>query len=459
MLDPRKRALEALALGGAVPSTEEVDVDAVPSDLPPTEFPTADLDGRPRPVPQALTTGDPQGATERDYYADALNEKHQRQFQDALMSTGSGILHAFTGGDAPAETVRQRQEYEEEPLVSYMRQQAEADKRRTLDIQQARVHPRGAVLGKPQKSTDPNSPESKRAQMLVKATLGDKFSDEEIAQITEADAENALKYGSLSGQREVSREGQLAAQQRSQADRQQRAQQFAESMGYKWADMAQEERLAWARISEAQEARDAAAAERDRTRNEQRTVPGFDVEPGAAPTPVDAQKMKDTNEAALRMQGNIADLRTLHRKYGEAPKGVGAELQQQKLRAIQIEAKNIAGLGALSGPDFSLMQDLSAQDVNSVSAWVRRNFAGASLEQSLKGLEQWMNTTIAATAKARGYQPKAPAPQRTPAANVLPKDSTGQPTLDVPRPPRRKRDKNGQLWEEQPDGTAKKVPG
>lgn len=397
--------------------------------------------------------------TPPDEYAAALTESRKRAFNASLAGVGSRYLELVSGMGPSEATQEARKSYTNEPITTYLQKQKEADRARELALQQARLH---SKPGQRVKSTDPNSQESKRAQMLVKATLGDKFSDDEISQITEADADAALKYGSLSGQREVSREGQLAATQRSQADREMRAQQFAQRMGFDWTKMAQDERLAMMRLSEAQAAREAAAAERQGERVREATVPGFEPAGNVLPTRVDAEKMKEASEAADRMQGNIADLRALHRKYGEAPKGAGAELQQQKLRAIQIEAKNIAGLGALSGPDFSLMQDLSAQDVNSIGAWVRRNFTGATLEQSLKGLEQWMHTTIAATAKARGYAPKkAPAPQppRVPAANVLPKDASGQPTLDAPKPPRRKRDKNGQLWEEQPDGTAKKVPG
>ena len=73
---------------------------------------------------------------------------------------------------------------------------------------------------------------------------------------------------------------------------------------------------------------------------------------------------------------------------------------------MQLEAKNIVGLGALSGPDFGLMQDLSAQDANSITEWVRRKFTGATLEESLQGLERWMDTVVAATAESRGYRLK-----------------------------------------------------
>lgn len=426
-LDPRRRALEQMALGGAVPSTEEVDVAAAP--VMPAEFPTIDLDGGNTPVPQAIATGAPQGASERDYYADALNEKHARQFSESLGGIGSGILQAFTGVGPSEDSLRRRREYEEEPLVTYVRRQQEADKARTLDIQQARaLRPSGG--GALKAPVDVNSPEVKRLQAFARARWPDE-PEEVISAITPVTLKEIrttldAKYGI------ESREGIAAdAGGRDVAKTKQQDSHF-------WAKMAQDAEqfgvsdetrryIAEQGLKAAEAARDEAAAERAGERVRESTVPGFEPTGKVLPTKVDAEKLKESNEAAARMQGNINDLRALHRKYGETPKGAGAELQQQKLRAIQIEAKNIAGLGALSGPDFSLMQDLSAQDVNSIGAWVRRNFVGATLEQSLRGLEQWMRTSISATAKARGY-----APQRKPAASVLPPDASGQPTLDAP---------------------------
>lgn len=184
-----------------------------------------------------------------------------------------------------------------------------------------------------------------------------------------------------------------------------------------------------------QDAKEKERAEKTADKEKALNVEGYDVAPGATPTLDDAKKLKDTSEAALRMQGAIGNLRGLQQKYGGAPKGTGANLQQQALRAVQIEAKTIAGLGALSGPDFGLMQDLSAQDLTSIPEWVRRNFTGASLEESLQGLEQWMNTIVGATAKARGYSPRAadapPRPKRTPIRDALPPDASGTPSLSA----------------------------
>jgi hypothetical protein len=289
---------------------------------------------------------------------------------------------------------------------------------------------------KPQKTpVDPNGPEVKSLQEFARSRWPQE-PDAVILAITPERFESIrktldAKYGIQS--REGLADKQIdATDERARLEREQRSRIWAQKMGLEYDKMSLQERLATDRIAEAVAAREAKTSEAERKRQEERSVPGFEPAPGATPTADDAKKMKDTNEAALRMHGNIADLRALHQKYGSTPKGAGAELQQQKLRAIQIEAKNIAGLGALSGPDFNLMQDLSAQDVNSIQYWIQRNFVGASLEESLKGLEQWMRTTIDATAKARGYTAAKPGPRRVPVSKGLPKGHDGQPTLDAP---------------------------
>jgi hypothetical protein len=288
---------------------------------------------------------------------------------------------------------------------------------------------------------DPNDPAIKRLQDFARARWPEE-PEEVIAAITPTTLKEIrttldAKYGIQS------REG-LAADA-GERDRSKTKQQDV----HFWAKMKQDAEqfgvsdetrryIADQHLKAAQAARDEASATKEKDKADARNVPGFEVVPDATPTADDAKKVKDTNEASLRLRGTIGDLRALHKKYGETPKGTGAELQQQALRAVQLEAKNIVGLGALSGPDFGLMQDLSAQDANSITQWVRRNFTGASLEQSLQGMERWMNTVVNATAASRGYRPKTAKPQRTTPDKVLPKDSAGNLTLDtstLPPPP------------------------
>lgn len=186
---------------------------------------------------------------------DAEEIMHQRASVGNLMADMSAIsskaienLRGVGGADV-ATGMRERAN---EPLKAFLRAQEVK--------QQAAARPSSAA--KPAKSTDPNSPESKRAQMLVKASLGDVYADDEIAQMTEADAEYALKYGSLRGQREVSREGQTGTNERARLAREQSGQRWAEEKGLRWAEMDLDERALAERIAAREQAATAKATAR-----------------------------------------------------------------------------------------------------------------------------------------------------------------------------------------------------
>src|ERR1044072_6829900 len=294
---------------------------------------------------------------------------------------------------------------------------------------------------KPDPSDDPPSPASRHAQETYALTYPGRFKPEDLAKFSEADfvrlklADKTPQVMGIEATATAAKNTNARAGERIKQDdvhfwakMQQDAEQFNVSDTTR-RYIADQYRMA------AQAARDEATATKAKEKADAINVPGYEVAPDATPTVSDAQKMKDTNESALRMRGTIADLRALHRQYGENPKGTGADLQQQALRAVQMEAKNIVGLGALSGPDMGLMIDLSAQDANSIGSWVRRNFVGASMEEGRNGLERWMGTVVGATAASRGYRPKAQKPQRTTPDKVLPRDAAGNPQLAGRRPP------------------------
>lgn len=424
---PRTRALARL--GGYLNPNDEMDV---PPGAPSESEGIRSAQVTPPPAEQQeMQTPEPPNELE------AIKEQQRRSvFAADIGRSGAMIAEAISGAKAPMALYDRLEARAGEPLQQYM-------ERLKVNARATHAAPKP---GKPQKSTDPNSPESRRAQLLVKATLSDKFTDEEIAQLTEADAENALKYGSLSGQREVTREGHTDANTRASNQIAATKAENALNRSQKWAQIYQaadqfgasqelKERLAMLELAEKQASREDKAAEKAA----ESSVPGFEPAPGATPVKSDAEALKKSSAAAARMRRGIADLRALHAKYGAFPKGTGANLQQQALRAIQLEAKNIADLGALSGPDFGLMKDMSSEDLNSLPAFLQRTFGGASLEDSLLGLERWMNNTIAGTAEGHGYRPKSSTPQtkqpaRAPASSVLPTDASGTPTLDAPAP-------------------------
>ena len=392
---------------------------------PPVDPPRA-----PQPPPPARPPSSDFAALAQRYM-----EAQRRDRQDALMS------RAGAGLDAISRNINAAAGLQQGPTVSGASGPSRAagveDAARIEALGLKTPSAKAAAAGK----TPPSPEEIGKLHAFARARWPDE-PEEVIAAITPANLKEIrttldAKYGIQS------REG-LAADA-GERDRSKTKQQDV----HFWAKMKQDAEqfgvsdetrryIADQHLKAAQAARDEASATKEKDKADARNVPGFEVVPDATPTADDAKKVKDTNEASLRLRGTIGDLRALHKKYGENPKDDGAELQQQALRAVQLEAKNIVGLGALSGPDFGLMQDLSAQDVNSIGAWVRRNFVGASLEQSLQGMERWMNTVVNATAASRGYRPKAAKPQRTTPDKVLPKDAAGNLTLDtsaLPPPP------------------------
>lgn len=166
--------------------------------------------------------------------------------------------------------------------------------------------------------------------------------------------------------------------------------------------------------------RAAAAAAGGKIAQEQRqaAVTGLDVTPGANPTPDDAKKMKDALITSEKMRGYITELRGLHGEYGAEIFGANATRMKQLEKAIQVEAKNIAALGALSGSDQQLMEDLAGLNTTSVLT----KFGPDHTERALKGLESWVGNSVHANKKTLGYQDRpaaAPAPDidlQTPAA-------------------------------------------
>jgi hypothetical protein len=143
------------------------------------------------------------------------------------------------------------------------------------------------------------------------------------------------------------------------------------------------------------------------------SVPGYEIDPEAAPTADDAKKLKASVASAQKVRKLVQELRRLHTGTKEKP-GVGTELfgpdaerMGQLSTAIQLEAKNIAELGALSGPDMDLMKRLSGADPSSFGANLKGAFGSDNTATSLKGLEDWVDGTVTATAGAGGYRPAA----------------------------------------------------
>ena len=137
-------------------------------------------------------------------------------------------------------------------------------------------------------------------------------------------------------------------------------------------------------------------------------VPGLEVQPGAAPTAEDAKKVKASLASLNTMQRYIADLRKLHATHGTEYGGAVGTQMAQLVRAIQLEGKNIAQLGALSGPDMQLMEDIAGMDPSSLGNNVKAMFGVDNTATALHQLEKWLTDQSDATMQTYGYQrPKA----------------------------------------------------
>jgi hypothetical protein len=127
--------------------------------------------------------------------------------------------------------------------------------------------------------------------------------------------------------------------------------------------------------------------------------PGWVVSPGANPGAESRKKFTGLVTTAERMKGLTNQMRAALK----GTTGMGRTLDpatktklQQLSTQIQIEAKDVAGLGALSGPDMGLMNQMAA-DPTSIMANLTTDFP-----TMLGQLDKWADNSVAASSKATG---------------------------------------------------------
>lgn len=133
-------------------------------------------------------------------------------------------------------------------------------------------------------------------------------------------------------------------------------------------------------------------------------VPGLEFEEGAIPTADDAKKMKASMASANRLNSYVDEVAKLHSEHGTELTGPSAARMGQLMTAIRLESKNIAELGALSGPDMDLMNTLTGSDPSSFAANLKGMFGSDNTAVALDGLKRWTKDTIDANKKAFGYR-------------------------------------------------------
>ncbi len=152
--------------------------------------------------------------------------------------------------------------------------------------------------------------------------------------------------------------------------------------------------------------RAADAASRESEERRKATVRGLDLAPGGAPSVKKAEKMEEAMIAARRMKALTKELRELH----SGVDGVGTELTgPQAARMAQLygamitEGKNIAALGALSGPDMGLVQSIIGLDPTSLQANLKALIGSDNTAGALDGVDRWVDNSEKAARDVFGY--------------------------------------------------------
>ena len=129
---------------------------------------------------------------------------------------------------------------------------------------------------------------------------------------------------------------------------------------------------------------------------------GYEPDPDAPPSEDNKKKFTGLVFADQKMKGLTRQMRDVLKTAGARGTYLPGENARVKQLAtqIKIEGKNIAELGALSGPDMGLMEAI-AGDPTSLFSAVK------DTDALLSGLDDWGGNSVAAGQKAYGIRPKA----------------------------------------------------
>lgn len=284
--------------------------------------------------------------------------------------------------------------------------------------------------------SDPDSEQSIRFRAAVQKAMPGVYAPEELASMTAADEPLVMRYGDMRQRMderaagrtredelrraEIARQDALRSDERAYQERQtgaSRTFQAGESARQRafQREMAGLNNAADLAQAQARSGGSLGGAARGTV------VPGLEIEPGAAPTADDAKTVKKARESSARMRSYVTDLRNLHAKYGTEYGGEAGNRMRQLAKAIQIEAKNIAGLGALTGSDQQLMEDLAGFDPSTLGSNLK-SFLSLGLadntQSSLDQLEKWVGDSESAAMSVHGYRPVPSASPQAAAAQA-----------------------------------------
>lgn len=152
--------------------------------------------------------------------------------------------------------------------------------------------------------------------------------------------------------------------------------------------------------AETRRAHDEAKGERERKQTED-VPPGYEIDPAANPSADSRKKFTGLVASQRKMKELTAAMRSELQGVSLADRMLPGDKRrrlQQLATQMRIEAKNVADLGALSGPDMGLMEAM-ATDPTSLAS-----LGGGSLEANLAGLDSWADSSVTAGEKAYGIR-------------------------------------------------------
>ncbi len=143
-------------------------------------------------------------------------------------------------------------------------------------------------------------------------------------------------------------------------------------------------------------------AEKERARKLTEDVPpGYEVAPNANPGAESRKKFTELVNSQSKLKGLTASMRKELQGVDITDKALPGPKKQrlnQLATAIGIESKNVAGLGALSGPDMDLMNAMASNPTNAWNLF-------ADMAGNMDGLDSWADNSVKAGGKAYGLRP------------------------------------------------------
>jgi hypothetical protein len=307
-----------------------------------------------------------------------------------------------------------------------------------LDALGRKGMPAAPKPGKPQKSTDPNSPESTRLREAVKALYPD-TPQATLDAITEDNFESFRK-SFVAGQTDSrARDGMEATNERARLDREQRAKIWAEQRNLRWADLDQEERLAIMRLSD-KEAERRAKSSAKTEEDTDRAAQDYGKELFKSGLPSAQAKVDELNDMFAKYpKGGLPGVGFF---AGAVPSRLeGEDAKRLRMLIGQLGAeyqKSMTGAGA---------SDAERQRYDEVTGLLKRGddesirlgvqMMAEDLGVKASALESAYTPAAVNRVKSRGKTDVTHPVRRDPAATAIPKDGNGRPTLEQPAGERR----------------------